>query len=535
MTANHHATRSVLAFAFVVIFAGVAVGYFDSSCPIQGCTAIGQEVAIPVHLQDGQEFTIPITQLIEFGQAVFAANWTVQEGQSRPDTKGTGNPLSDPTSPLVFPRNFNRISGPDTNACSGCHNRPRVGGGGDIANNVFVLAQRFDFATFNASDTIPTRGGVDELGNPVFLQTIGNTRKTIGMFGSGYLENVAIEMTQDLQAAAAACGIGATCPLSSKGVSFGNLTHNADGTWNTSQVTGLVAPSLSTRGNTPPSLIIRPYHQASNVISIRQFNNNAFNQHHGIQSEERFGIGVDNDGDGFVNELTRADITAVSMFQATLPVPGRVISSNPAVRAAIVAGEGLFGNIGCAACHLNSLPLKNKMYTEPNLFNPPGNLQRGHGVQNLTVDLTDKVNLPTPRLRVDRKTGMIDVPAYTDLKVHDITTDLPDDPNHEPLDMNQPAGSSGFFAGNNRFITRKLWGIANQHSFGHHGQYTTMREALLAHAGEALNSRLSFQALTTDQQNDVIEFLKSLQILPAGTKCLVIDERGKCEHEDSGH
>jgi CxxC motif-containing protein (DUF1111 family) len=135
---------------------------------------------------------------------------------------------------------------------------------------------------------------------------------------------------------------------------------------------------------------------------------------------------------------------------------------------------------------------------------------------------------------VNRKTGFIDVPAYTDLKVHDITKGLSDDPNHEPLDMNQPAGSSGFFAGNNRFITRKLWGIANQHSFGHHGQYTTMRESVLAHAGEALNSRLSFQALTTDQQNDVIEFLKSLQILPAGTKCLVIDERDRCEHEDSG-
>ena len=45
-----------------------------------------------------------------------------------------------------------------------------------------------------------------------------------------------------------------------------------------------------------------------------------------------------------------------------------------------------------------------------------------------------------------------------------------------------------FFAGNRRFITRKLWGIANQHAFGHHGQYTTLREAVLAHAGEAAPS-----------------------------------------------
>src|SRR5262249_49738285 len=148
----------------------------------------------------------------------------------------------------TFPRNFNRVSAPDTNGCSGCHNKPDIGGGGDIGANVFVLGQRFDFATFDATDTIPTRGGVDELGNPVHLQTIADSRKTVGMFGSGFLENVAIEMTQDLQAAAAACGVGTSCPLSSKGVSFGTLVHNADGTWNTSSVTGLVAGSLSTTG-----------------------------------------------------------------------------------------------------------------------------------------------------------------------------------------------------------------------------------------------------------------------------------------------
>ena len=135
---------------------------------------------------------------------------------------------------------------------------------------------------------------------------------------------------------------------------------------------------------------------------------------------------------------------------------------------------------------------------------------------------------------MSKKTGYITVPAYTDLKVHDITTGLPGDPDHEPLDMNQAAGSSGFFAGNNRFITRKLWGIANQHSFGHHGLYTTMRAAVLAHSGEALNSRLTFQELSTDQQNDVIEFLKSLQILPAGVKCLVIDENHVCQPKIPG-
>ncbi|MGH9359918.1 MAG: hypothetical protein ACRD22_05870 [Terriglobia bacterium] len=47
------------------------------------------------------------------------------------------------------------------------------------------------------------------------------------------------------------------------------------------------------------------------------------------------------------------------------------------------------------------------------------------------------------------------VPAYTDLKLHDICSG-PDDPNAEPLNQNQPPGSPAFFAGNQEFITRKL-------------------------------------------------------------------------------
>src|SRR6266852_2074299 len=81
---------------------------------------IGREVAIPRHLQDGEEYQLTIPQLIAFGEKLFTAKWTSQEGQGRPKTKGTAAapPLSDPTEPLVFPRNFNRISGPDSNSCS---------------------------------------------------------------------------------------------------------------------------------------------------------------------------------------------------------------------------------------------------------------------------------------------------------------------------------------------------------------------------------------------------------------------------------
>ncbi|MEZ4637096.1 MAG: hypothetical protein R2856_19450 [Caldilineaceae bacterium] len=71
--------------------------------------------------------------------------------------------------------------------------------------------------------------------------------------------------------------------------------------------------------------------------------NGAFNHHHGMQAlAERFGDDVDADGDGVVNELNRADISAVVLYQATLPVPGRVIPNDPLVEQAILDGERLF-------------------------------------------------------------------------------------------------------------------------------------------------------------------------------------------------
>ena len=507
---------------------------------------VGREVAIPVHLQDGEEFNLPVRPLIQFGAKLFNAKFTAQEGAGRPLSKGTGDPLSDLSSPLVFPRNFDRISSPDSNSCSGCHNAPIPGGGGDRVTEVFVLAQRFDHLTFDHADGIVTRGAVDESGQFVTMENVTNERKTIGMSGSGFVEMLARQMTAELQAQRDATLPGNSTQLSSKGISFGVLTRNGDGTWNTSQVKGLAAPSLSSKGTTPPSLIIRPLHQVGNVVSIRQFSNTAFNHHHGMQSEERFGLGADPDGDAFVNELTTADLTAVSLHQATLAVPGRIIPNDPAVEQANLAGEALFNKIGCATCHA-TLPLTSSnnpglagkpgwIYFEPNPYNPATgpnspNLQLGPtnypvSAPAVTVDLTSET-LPLPRLQAHQ--GIVMVAAYTDLKLHDIsaTSDPKTDPECEPLDQNQPAGSAGFFAGNCKFITRKLWGFYNQGgAFMHHGKFTTAREAVEAHSGEALTQRKAFDALPADLQADVIEFLKSLQVLPPGSQSLIIDEHG---------
>jgi len=486
--------------------------------------SIGKEVAIPRHLQNGEEYELSIPKLIKFGESVFTAKWTIQEGQGRAHVKGlpTGPQLSDPSEPLLFPRNFNRISGPDSNSCAGCHNEPFVGGGGDRATEVFVLGQRLDFVSFDHNEMLSTKGATDERGQFVTLQTIANERKTIGMNGSGFIEMLARQMTADLQAIRDSITPGTARTLASKSVLFGTLSRRIDGSWDTSGVQGLPAPSLaSADSGHPPSLIIMPFHQAGAVISLRQFTNNAFTHHHGMQSEERFGVGIDEDGDGFVNELTRADITAVTIYQAALPAPGRVMPADPEAEKAARIGEVRFLEIGCGSCHIPNLPLVNRgwVYSEPNPYNPAGNLQTGQA-PSLSIDLTND-ELPGPRPKPDAN-GVVWVPAYTDLKLHDITSG-PGDPNAEPLDQNRPIGSAGFFAGNTKFITRKLWGVGNSGPYFHHGKFTTMREAIEAHAGEALTSRQAFEGLASYDRDCIIEFLKSLQILPPRTRSVGSD------------
>ncbi|MFO0984331.1 MAG: di-heme oxidoredictase family protein [Planctomycetota bacterium] len=174
------------------------------------------------------------------------------------------------------------------------------------------------------------------------------------------------------------------------------------------------------------------------------------------------------------------------------------------------------------------LPLDERgwIYREPNPFNPSGNLRLSdpyvatHGV--FRVDLTSD-ELPQPRLAPEH--GVVNVPAFTDLKLHDITSG-DTDPNREPLNMQWPPSDPRFFQGNKRFLTRKLWGCANEPPFFHHGQYTTLRQAVEAHAGEAIAARTAFDGLSKYERDSIIEFLKTLRVLPPDTRSLVVDENG---------
>ena len=160
---------------------------------------------------------------------------------------------------------------------------------------------------------------------------------------------------------------------------------------------------------------------------------------------------------------------------------------------------------------------------------PSLRLRQKHWVYSerlVRVDLTS-ADLPQPRLGFAADdANAVDVPAYTDFKLHDIT-DAADPLAADPFDMNQPARSAARAKGNRQFLTRRLWGVGNQAPYFHHGQFTTIRRAVLAHAGEALTQRTAFERLDPSGQDAVIEFLKSLQVLPASATARVVDEHGR--------
>lgn len=462
-------------------------------CPVAGAlasgTAIGERPVIEHHV-DGDGLGEDLSYLFEHGQTLFSARFNKLDGQGRPGTTGAGAPRN-PDEPA-----FIRTSGPDSNACSGCHNQPFAGGAGDDVANVFVLANALDPVTFSIS--------------PEF----SNERNTVGMFGAGPIEMLAREMSAELisireeaKIQAASEEQAVTRDLVAKGVHFGRITVLPDGKVDPTEIEGV-----------DWDLIVKPFHQKGAVVSLREFTNNAMNQHHGMQAVERFGEGTDPDMDGVSNELTVGDMTAVTVFQAALGTPVAVEPEDADRRAAAERGRTQFDHVGCTSCHVAQLMLEDRYFTEPNPYNPAGNLRVQDVKQVFSFDMTSEGEMP--RLRACKGGGAF-IEAFTDLKRHNLNDKDYDHFDNEMLPqgkLNGTAPADDFTIDplprpTGQFLTRKLWDVGNSDPYGHKGDLTLMTEAIYHHGGDARESRDAFFALPSDSQDDIIEFLKTLQVV----------------------
>ncbi|POF33721.1 di-heme oxidoredictase family protein [Roseibium marinum] len=439
--------------------------------------AIREDVDITALAASGED---PIAVLQPLGKRLFAAKFTTLDGAGRPDATGAIVPTKARRRSHLP---FQRLAGMDANACASCHNEPVDGGAGAFTANVFV-SEGFESADFDTID-------------PQF----SNERNTNAIQGAGLIELLAREMTADLRrqrqdvlAKARGSGDAAKVLLETKGISFGSLTAYADGTLDVSGLDGI-----------DDDLTLRPFSQKGVFASLRQFTVNAMNDHHGMQASERFGAawtGTDDfDGDGHADELTPGQVSALVAWQATLPAPTRRADLPETWRQAAQRGETLFGEVGCSSCHIPELPLDSLVFQDPGPFDTAGTLRQSDVAGPLALDLgtLDWVKaLP----RDDQ--GRVLVPLFGDLKRHKIADAANDTFGNELLAQR--------FVARDVFMTAELWGIGSTAPYGHRGDLTTLNEVILAHGGEATESRKAYSGLEEPDRKSIIAFLRSLEI-----------------------
>ncbi len=390
--------------------------------------------------------------------------------------EGLGNALAGaPAGPGPLP-NFRTVhqggfGAPEAESCITCHNVGGDDGAGDLNHNIFQIG-----------DGISKASGLQR-NAPVVL-------------GLGLRQQIGIEMTSELQAQlaaaksqAASSGTTVTRTLTAKGISFGSISASPNGTVDTSAVAGVDA-----------DLVVKPFGWKGREATLRRFVEGGFRVHFGMQSgpsiakhcatpdPSTFGTGSncrDPDADLITDEVTEGQLTAMAVYMALRETPVRVPLTNDTTRNRASAGEQLFGSVGCGSCHTARMRLASPIHVEP------ADTTGGAGI---TLDLSRDMHDPHPARSSD---GSTSVELWSDFKRHDMGSALADS---KPFKTIPPS----------HFITTPLWGVATSAPYMHDGRAPTLRSAIVAHGGEASSSQAAFTALSTDDQEKLIEFLGTL-------------------------
>jgi len=134
-------------------------------------------------------------------------------------------------------------------------------------------------------------------------------------------------------------------------------------------------------------------------------------------------------------------------------------------------GQAQFTNVGCALCHNPSYP------TDPAVMIPSD--LSGHFNGPITALSNQTVNL------------------YSDLLIHDMGSGLDD-----KTPMGQASGS--------QWRTTPLWGLSQRTAYLHDGRAKDLNTAIQDHGGEAAQVIQNFNALSPQDQADLIAFISSL-------------------------
>lgn len=230
---------------------------------------------------------------------------------------------------------------------------------------------------------------------------------------------------------------------------------------------GLAAEGPATRGTVVDGGFIGRFGRKAGTINLLHQTITAYHQDMGLTTDllPRDLLSVETGNfaeDGVADpEVSSAELNAVVFYLKTLREPLRRNRDDPVVG----AGEEIFADIGCAACHLPELTTGRS-----------------------EIEALDRVTFH----------------PYSDLLLHDMGPELND-------------GYTEGRATTSEWRTTPLWGLGlsadfqgGQPFFMHDGRARTLEEAIELHGGEGSASRDGFRALDADERAALLAFLRSL-------------------------
>jgi hypothetical protein len=308
-----------------------------------------------------------------------------------------------------------------------------------------------------------------------------------------------------------------TRSLRSKGIGYGSIRANPNGSVDTSGVRGV---------NT--DLRVRPFFAQGDTTSIREFVVGAFNDEMGLQAVDpitaRAAAGQrvvtptgmvlngatdlvkrslvssaseDQDLDGKVNEIPTSLVDFMEFYLFNYFKPGRYQHTNNAQ-----IGQNLLVQVGCTGCHIPNLVVNRDRRiadVETSYDTSRGIFNNLYAVASLLVSENDDGS-GHPTIKVPLRNSFTVRNFYADMKRHDVG----------------PAFYERNYDGTLRreFMTEPLWGVGSSAPYGHDGRSINLTEVILRHGGEAQSSRNAFAALSANNKNAILEFLNSLVLFP---------------------
>lgn len=415
---------------------------------------------------------------IRRGRQLFQRKFTRSDGQGPVMTDGVGDV------------NKNLAIGAGlADSCASCHGRPRgsAGTGGDVV-------------------------------------TRPDSRDAPHLFGLGLKEMLADEITTDLRSIkaqalsdAAAQRRSITRKLVSKGIKYGSITANPNGTIDTDEVEGVDA-----------DLRVRPFFHHGGTISIREFVVGALNAEMGLQAVDSeltaaaSGARIttpsgmvlngsadlieapratsetdDPDEDGKTNEIPTSLVDHFEFYLLNYFKPA-TYQQTTATR----HGRAVFEQIGCDACHIPDLQINRdrRVADVETVYDPLNGIFNNLFATAIPLFTASNDGRGFPELKLPRFQPFVVKNIFTDFKRHDLGPNF-FERNYDGTTRTQ-------------FLTTPLWGVGSTGPYGHDGRSINLIEVILRHGGEAQSSRDAFVRLSSANRVDLLEFLNSLVLFP---------------------